>query len=227
MSQPISGLKASAAVTTGGRRGPRPRVPRWRPDPPQLAADLLRAFELLSAPAVIVETSGRLVCVSRAAKRVLAKGEGVADASGFLVGDHPRATSVLAAGLKRAVQLSDMGSARHEVTLPCLRGRGFRLTLQPLRLGTSARTLVTFEAVAVAIELDPARLEAFFGLTRTEAQLSIALVSGLTVSGFAAERGCSEQTARTHLKHVFDKTACGRQVELVLVLLANLGLRAE
>lgn len=194
-----------------------------------LEADLLHALELSPLPAAIVEASGRILCLSRAARRLLEDVEGVAEDLGCLVSDHARASAMLRVALRHASERRELAAAAdpapHEVELPRLSGRHVRLTLQPL--GSSGRLLVTFDSAIERIELDPARVEAAFGLTPTEAQLSIALASGLTVSRFAAERGCSEHTARTHLKRVLDKTGCGRQVELVRRLLTTPGLRLQ
>lgn len=154
----------------------------------------------------------------------------MAEESGFLVADLPGATAILRTGLNLVKNLCENAAphaVQHEVRLPRTCGRDLRVLLQPLRGGTSARVLITIEGVTDVIELDRARLEMFFGLTPTEADLAIALASGLTVASFAAARGCSEQTARTHLKHVLDKTECRRQVEIVLLLLTNAWLRAE
>ena len=60
-----------------------------------------------------------------------------------------------------------------------------------------------------------------YGLTAKEAELAVALAAGGTLSEFAAERGCSELTARTHLKRILSKTGFVRQSELVRALLTG------
>jgi DNA-binding CsgD family transcriptional regulator len=61
-------------------------------------------------------------------------------------------------------------------------------------------------------------LRCHFGLTPAEARLALQLVAGETLRSAAAKLGISYETARTHLKTVFNKTGTCRQAELVIVL---------
>ena len=58
-------------------------------------------------------------------------------------------------------------------------------------------------------------LTRLYGLTQTEARLVQLLVGGSTLDGAAEILEISVNTARTHLKHVFQKTGINRQAELV------------
>ncbi len=62
---------------------------------------------------------------------------------------------------------------------------------------------------------------ALYGLTNAESRLVGALVSGLRVRDLAESFGISEQTIRTQLKRVLQKTGAGRQSELVRFLLTG------
>jgi DNA-binding CsgD family transcriptional regulator len=66
------------------------------------------------------------------------------------------------------------------------------------------------------------RLRSHFGLTQAEARLAIHLITGETLRSAAAKLSISYQTARTHLKNIFNKTGACRQAELVLVALTAL-----
>lgn len=57
-------------------------------------------------------------------------------------------------------------------------------------------------------------LRALYGLTRCEAELAVALAAGADLHRYCDEHGVSPNTARTHLKHVLDKTGLHRQAEL-------------
>lgn len=61
-------------------------------------------------------------------------------------------------------------------------------------------------------------LRAEYGLTRREAQLSSLIASGLTLAAGAQRLKISHETARSHLKHAFDKLAVHSQVELALLI---------
>jgi DNA-binding CsgD family transcriptional regulator len=107
------------------------------------------------------------------------------------------------------------------------------LLLYPLRARSSlrqssrgARVLAVFHDSEARVRLEPRLLVQLHGLTPTEAALASALAEGRTLSEFARARGCSEQTARTHLKHVLDKTGTRRQAELVRNLLASATLHS-
>jgi DNA-binding CsgD family transcriptional regulator/PAS domain-containing protein len=66
------------------------------------------------------------------------------------------------------------------------------------------------------------RLKLLFGLSRREAMLASLLVRGLTVVEAAGDLGISEQTARTYLRQVFEKTGITRQAELVRKLQSSI-----
>jgi len=61
-------------------------------------------------------------------------------------------------------------------------------------------------------------------LTPTEARLAQMLAAGCTVNEFAAVQGCTQHTARTHLKNLLRKSGCHRQVEVVRLVQSLGGL---
>jgi DNA-binding CsgD family transcriptional regulator len=69
----------------------------------------------------------------------------------------------------------------------------------------------------------PPNLTAFarhFGLTAAEAAIAAELVNADGVAAAAARLGLSRATVRTHLIHIFQKTATRRQAELVRLMFA-------
>ena len=69
------------------------------------------------------------------------------------------------------------------------------------------------------IETDHAVLARLFGLTPAEGKLATLLMQGKSLEHTAEELSITHETARTHLKRVFDKTSTHRQGELVRLLL--------
>ena len=65
-------------------------------------------------------------------------------------------------------------------------------------------------------------LRCHFGLTQAEARLALHLVAGETLRCAAVKLSITYETARTHLKHIFDKTGTCRQAELVVLLVSAL-----
>ena len=61
-------------------------------------------------------------------------------------------------------------------------------------------------------------LQRHFDLTPAEARLALHLVAGETLRSAEAKLGITYETARTHLKNIFNKTGTSRQAELVIVI---------
>src|SRR5499426_4208024 len=65
-------------------------------------------------------------------------------------------------------------------------------------------------------------LRCHFGLTPAEARLALHLVTGETLRSAEAKLSITYETARTHLKNIFNKTGTCRQAELVVVIVTTL-----
>ena len=61
-------------------------------------------------------------------------------------------------------------------------------------------------------------LRRHFGLTPAEAKLALHLAAGETLRSAEAKLGMTYETARTHLKSIFQKTGTCRQAELVVTI---------
>lgn len=84
------------------------------------------------------------------------------------------------------------------------------------------------EAVAIVVSDPKAELELSvdsirngYGLTLSEARVSALIGSGLRIEDAASSLGITPNTARTHLKRIFEKTGTGRQAELLRLLLRS------
>lgn len=88
--------------------------------------------------------------------------------------------------------------------------------------GTGGR-LATVQIIDPAAELalPLETLSLHYDLTRVEVRLIEQLVRGKTLVEAATAMRLKEQTARTYLKHIFQKTGLRRQVELVRMVLAG------
>lgn len=73
------------------------------------------------------------------------------------------------------------------------------------------------------VRCDGDALTSVYGLTATEAKLSLKLADGYSLGDAAAALGIRIETARSHLKHVFSKTRTNRQGELIRTLMAGFG----
>jgi DNA-binding CsgD family transcriptional regulator len=70
------------------------------------------------------------------------------------------------------------------------------------------------------VEVDELSLREAFSLTAAEARICAALAGGDNVETLARNLGISPLTARTHLKHIFEKTYTTRQPELMKLLMS-------
>ena len=65
-------------------------------------------------------------------------------------------------------------------------------------------------------------LQRHFGLTQAEARVALHLVAGETLRSAEVKLSITYETARTHLKNIFNKTGTCRQAELLVVILTAL-----
>ena len=87
--------------------------------------------------------------------------------------------------------------------------------------------MVVFHDPDATLALNPAVIAQLHGLTPAEARVAAALVKGDTLAQYAEQAGCSEDTARTHMKRILDKTGASRQADLVRILLSSAALRCS
>ena len=71
------------------------------------------------------------------------------------------------------------------------------------------------------------RIRVVYGLTPAEARLTSLLVKGASIATAAEQLEVSQNTAKFHLKAVFEKTGVRRQSQLVRRVLADVGGLAE
>jgi len=108
--------------------------------------------------------------------------------------------------------------------------RPYSLLIAPLNLEVS---YLNFRQPAALIFInDPEQpmepvekiLQQLFDLTPAEARFATVLMQGKDITEAAEELGISQNTAKTHLKHIFQKTGAKRQSELVQLLLNSLAV---
>ncbi|WP_267406554.1 helix-turn-helix transcriptional regulator [Methylobacterium sp. GC_Met_1] len=91
----------------------------------------------------------------------------------------------------------------------------------PAPVGSIATStvLLRFTDPASVRPPDTSVLQSQFGLTPAEAALAADVLAGHDLAASAVRRGIKPNTAKVHLRHIFEKTGARRQAELMRLLL--------
>jgi DNA-binding CsgD family transcriptional regulator len=192
--------------------------------------DLRKLLDAVPGGVLLLDPCGTIVCANGVAETLLHKADGLRVTQGVLTAVHVRDARELAAAIAR---MADAKMSRPDralalaITVSRSEGPALAVLLLPLRPGHEFRpaaesagsVLALIHDPAQVLRLNPALIAKLHGLTPTEAELAAFLAEGRSLAEFAAARGCSEQTARTHMKRILDKTGARRQADLVRMLL--------
>ncbi len=183
-------------------------------------------LERANCAAVVVDRHLRLHDANQSAVDRFAEGDAIRSVAGFLsIADrntHARlrqAASMLLSGAPEAKSRLHFSAAGNlwSVTLARLPAVGSIAALNT----TPKLALILFERAMAFnfVDANLPRLAETFLLSPAESRLCGHLVRGLTLADCAVQLGISVETARSHLKRVFEKTGARRQAELMLLLL--------
>lgn len=188
------------------------------------------AFEALNRlhqGILLLDASGRILFANRAAEEILAADAGLRCTNGLLHADSPEDTKRMGVLINGSGNPGRIDSP--VCPIPFLRTHerlslvGFLVPLTPC-FGPEGASAILFVT-------DPERehwpssdcLETLFGLTPAEAAVTVAILRGSGLAEAAKRLSISITTARTHLNHVFCKTATRRQAELVRLIVQSCG----
>ncbi len=175
----------------------------------------------------ILDTHGRLLRCNGAARRLLDSRDGLEcrqeRLQAFARQDNRNLQSAIQTVLQRRERDDEVEVLA--LTRPS-GGMPLNLLLRPIALHHESRGDARQPAVAVFIR-NPADspqasrtlLRSLFQLTRSETEVAMQMMDGLTLDETADALGVSRNTVRAHLRGVFAKTGVTRQAELVKTLL--------
>lgn len=203
-----------------------------------LAASLASALDRLDRGVIISTPDGRIRFANREADRMLTDGGRLTVRQGRLGGADPRES----AGLRKLISdISAAGSGERlqpSAAVPLGdtdENGGLVVVAEPitpphcevLRQPGIAGAILFLGGSATRARMTADRLRNAYALTPAQAELAARLVDGAKLIEAAAALGVSENTARTHLKAIFQRVGVNRQAELVARVLADVGGLAE
>jgi DNA-binding CsgD family transcriptional regulator len=189
----------------------------------------LSLIDGLSIGLLFVAADGRLLFANSVAERVLRTRKALSATHGRLRAvDHDQQDALDRLIGEAAVTSSGKGIASGGI-LPLPREAGPPLTVlvSPFRSETLGYGPAQPAAIIIFSDPDdrkpvPVRaLMQAYGLTKAEARLLAALLSGEGLSEYARKAGISINTAKTQMRHIFWKTGHDRQVDLVRTILVD------
>ena len=196
----------------------------------QLERDMLsKTLDKLPQGALVINELGYPIFMNESAQQMLARQDGFAlDRQGKLQVTNRAAAVELQQMIHSASQRFDALKQDCGGVMQIERPSGLRaysLMIAPLNLELSQ--LNYQQAAAMIFITDPEAqsaapaevLQNLYGLTPAEAKLAALLAQGKSLTEAATELHVTQNTARTHLKHVFQKTGVNRQSELVKLIL--------
>src|SRR5580704_17095706 len=188
------------------------------------AAVLADSLDTLRSAMFIGEASGRIVHANVSGHAMIGEAAALRARNGKLQAIDGKAEQTLSQSFSASAS-GDAFLGKHGIAVP-LKGRDgqrFVAHVLPLTSG-SRRTASAAYAAAATVFVRKAELELpsppeavakEFGLTPAELRVLFAVIEVGSVSEVSAVLGVAETTVKTHLQHLFDKTATHRQAELV------------
>jgi DNA-binding CsgD family transcriptional regulator/PAS domain-containing protein len=187
-----------------------------------LIGDLLEA---LGKPCLLLDRRGDVTRMNALAEALL--GPHAACRKGRLTFSDRAASEAFAAAARAVLSPDTALDAAGPVAVPREGRRPLALSLTSLDAidgnpFAPARVLVLIDDLDARPLTTPDRLKAVFGLTGAEAALASILSEGENIGDAAGRLHITQETAKSHLKKIFQKTDTGKQTALI-ALLARLG----
>lgn len=181
---------------------------------------------------VLTDAFGRVAESNGSARAILGENDGLTIRDGVLRAargeDCIRLSRLIQeAGGSRLMPMSGV----MQVSRPSGR-RPLPLVVSPTRaaaspFGRSHAVSIAFADPERAPEADADLLARLYGFTAREATVAAILLQGRSPQEAAAELAMTENTIRTHIRHVFDKTGVERLADLVRLLMQGPGVRVR
>ena len=187
------------------------------------AATFAATVEALTVGVVLVDENSKIVHTNAAATAMLATGHPIMVRQGRIAVQSTTTTNTLQSAVTQAAK-DEVALGQKGIGIPIPQSGGDPLVIHVLPLRRSrVRSGLIQRAVAVlfvASASAPPRLPhdaliQLYDLTPAEVRVFELICEGQTPAAISALLGIAVSTVKTHLFHVFEKTGCRRQTDLV------------
>ena len=199
-----------------------------------LGASVIELLDNTLLGVIQLDGGGRIVEANDRAWELLRHNDGLTDEGGELRASWPEDNAKLQELLARALpRLGGLGASGSMAVRRRSWSPGLALHVKPATVREVDYRSLRVAALVLVVDpvsraaLEPALVEAVLGLTPAEAVIAVLLAEGRTLRQIAATTGRQYSTIQTHLRHIFAKLGCSRQLEVVqaVAALSNLPKR--
>lgn len=187
------------------------------------------AVEEMLVGTVVMDGAGRIIRCNSTAKEILAEKDGLMLRQGMLRTEIPGHDHKFQKLIHAALDSSSQNAVEpHATSVPRGSGRSnLSILIRPIPHSDLSGSK-QHPAVAIFIR-DPERrpspsaelLRQLFGFTVAEATLALLLANGRSLDEAAERLNVRKNTARAHLRSIFDKTGARRQGTLIHILMSS------
>jgi DNA-binding CsgD family transcriptional regulator len=196
------------------------------------AAALADSLDQLASGMFIVDAGGRIIHANASAHRLISEANVLRAANGRIAAFDPESSRTLLE-VFTAAQAGDTAVGKRGIAMPLASRTGDRYVAHvlPLTSGARRKAGVSYSATAAmfirkaALDLPspPEAVASAFNLTPAEVRVLFAIVEIGGVPEVAPVLGVSDQTVKSHLHRIYEKTATKRQADLVKLVASYSG----
>jgi DNA-binding CsgD family transcriptional regulator len=182
-------------------------------------AELLSTIDSLTTPIILIDSNRLIRQINSAAINLIGSGQGVSNQSGMLRFSD--------ADVEQAFRAAYGMKQDRAVILPAKLSNGMQVHLLAHSIQScGAPANINDERTLVVIDWPKAKsipigenVRSRFGLTISELRVLLLLIDGGSINSVASDLGLSQNTIKTHVTRMFQKTGTRRQQDLIMAVL--------
>jgi DNA-binding CsgD family transcriptional regulator len=181
-------------------------------------AELLATIDSLTTPIILIDCNRVIRQINSAAINLIESRQGVSNQSGMLQFND--------AEVENAFRAAYGSKQDRAVILPAKLKNGMQVHLLAHSIQNGAASNSNDERTLVVIDWPKAKttpigenVRSRFGLTISELRVLLLLIDGRSINSVASDLGLSQNTIKTHVTRMFQKTGTRRQQDLIRTVL--------